>query len=162
MINKTLSYVFSLCLIGASLLLVQSANAQEEDSIKNLESQISVLKGRVIYVDFWASWCVPCRESFPWLNVMEAKYSDKGLTVISVNLDAQRSHAEDFLKEYPATFGVVYDPKGKVARKYQLRGMPSSFIVGRDGKVIESHVGFSKEKQHQYEQELREALGIKE
>ena len=72
---------------------------------------------KVIYVDFWASWCGPCRRSFPWLNHMQAKYGEKGFTVIGVNVDPSREDAQLFLDKYTATFPLVYDPDGELATR---------------------------------------------
>lgn len=128
------------------------------DTLSNFERQVASHKGKVIYVDFWASWCVPCRKSFPWMNDMQAKYADKNFTILSVNLDAQRNLAEEFLKETPAKFPIFYDPKGKVARAFKLKGMPSSFIINKKGEIVSSHVGFTEEKKQKYQQEILSLL----
>lgn len=117
-------------------------------------------KGKVVYLDFWASWCGPCRKSFPWMNAMEQKYAAQGLVVVSVNVDEKRADADAFLKAVPADFPVIFDPEGKLAEQYQLIGMPSSFIIGRDGKLLKSHQGFLDDSPVRYEAELRAALGM--
>lgn len=127
-------------------------------SLELLEQQLTKEQGKVIYIDFWASWCIPCRKSFPWMNDLTAKYKTKGLTIISINLDHSRALADEFLIENPANFPVIYDPKGLIARKYKLKGMPSSFIVNRKGKIVSAHVGFNQEKKLTYEQELKDLL----
>lgn len=99
-------------------------------------------RARLTYVDFWASWCGPCRQSFPWLNQMQARYGAKGLRVVGINLDAKTADAERFLKEVPATFEIAFDPQGISGRTYALKGMPSAVLLGADGKVIETHQGF--------------------
>ena len=118
-------------------------------------------KGKVIYLDFWASWCGPCRKSFPWMNNMQEKYFKQGLVIISVNVDNNKALAEEFLAEVPANFNVFYDPKGKVARKFKLKGMPSSYIIDRSGKIVSAHVGFTKSKKMKYEEELKTLLNEK-
>lgn len=140
-----------------SLVFFVSTTAYAEPTLA-LQKRLASLKGQVIYVDFWASWCGPCRKSFPWLNEMQANYGPQGLTVLSVNVDAKKSFALEFLEEFPANFDVIYDPKGKVARSYDLRGMPSSFIVDRQGTVVATHVGFNEQKKHQYETEIKNLL----
>ncbi|GLX84317.1 hypothetical protein tloyanaT_05690 [Thalassotalea loyana] len=140
-----------------SLVFFVSTTAHAEPTLA-LQKRLSSLKGQVIYVDFWASWCGPCRKSFPWLNEMQANYGPQGLTVLSVNVDAKKSFALEFLEEFPANFDVIYDPKGKIARSYDLRGMPSSFIVDRQGTVVATHVGFNEQKKHQYETEIKNLL----
>lgn len=114
--------------------------------------------GKVVVLDFWASWCVPCRRSFPWLNAMHAKYSDQGLVIIGVNLDMERGDAERFLEEYPADFSILYDENQDLARAYEVVAMPSSYVIGRDGKVAARHMGFKVRQQDEYESIMVEAL----
>ena len=111
-------------------------------------------KGQVIYLDFWASWCVPCRRSFPWMNAMQEKYGQQNFKVLSINLDAQADLAAKFLAKNPANFDIIYDPKGKIARYFKLKGMPSSYMINAKGKVVSAHVGFTDKKKAQYEQEI--------
>jgi len=107
-------------------------------------------KGQVIYLDFWASWCVPCRLSFPWMNELQAEYSGKGFTIVAVNVDHDAAAAQRFLEQAPASFKIVYDPSGKIAQKYPLKGMPTSFLIGRDGTVRFEHDGFSNAHRDEY------------
>jgi cytochrome c biogenesis protein CcmG/thiol:disulfide interchange protein DsbE len=116
-------------------------------------------RGKVVVVDFWASWCVPCRRSFPWLNEMRAKYGDKGLVIIGVNVDAERADAEKFLAGTPAKFDIVYDPKAELATENRVSAMPTSLVFDRSGKPISRHSGFQAEKIEEYERTLRDALG---
>ena len=74
--------------------------------------ELSKMKGKVVYVDFWASWCTPCRKSFPWMNDLHKKYKDQGLEVVAVNLDKSRAPIDEFLKKTPADFTIAYDPSG--------------------------------------------------
>ena len=106
------------------------------------ELNLAQYKGKVVYVDFWASWCVPCRHSFPWMNKMHNELTDKGLVVIGVNLDEEQTAADSFLKSIPADFKVIYDPKGDLATKYNVKGMPSAYIFDRSGKLVKTHIGF--------------------
>jgi cytochrome c biogenesis protein CcmG/thiol:disulfide interchange protein DsbE len=117
-------------------------------------------KGKVLVVDFWASWCVPCRRSFPWMNEMHSRYEDDGLVIIGVNVDRQSEDAATFLAKYPAKFDVVYDPEGALARKYGVEAMPSSIIFDRNGEVIDRHSGFKIKRQSEYEATLRAALEL--
>lgn len=98
--------------------------------------------GKVVYVDFWASWCGPCRESFPWMNDMLSRYADRGLQIVAVNVDAKSADAERFLAEVPAKFPVVFDAKGQTPAQYAIKGMPTSILVGRDGRVVMVHQSF--------------------
>lgn len=121
---------------------------------------LSAYKGKVVYLDFWASWCVPCRKSFPWLNELAKKYPDD-LVVVGINVDNERAAAMKFLEKYPASFPLVFDPKGTLATRFKLEGMPSSVLIGRDGNVAHRHVGFREEKKAEYEKTLIQLINAK-
>ncbi len=161
---STYKNIILLLFLFSFLSFIPTAFATEksnETTLQSFESLIASHKGKVIYLDFWASWCGPCRKSFPWINEMQQQYQQQGLVVISVNVDNQKSLAEEFLKETSANFAVFYDPKGKVARKFKLKGMPSSYLIDRSGKMVGTHVGFSKSKISHYEQEIKDLLNQK-
>ena len=128
--------------------------------IKNLPgiTQLGDLKGQVVYLDFWASWCKPCRKSFPWMNAIEEKFKHRGFKVISINLDKDSLLMDNFLIKYPAMFLVIQDPKATIADLYQIQSMPSSYIIDAEGYVAFSHVGFFEKKQLQYEKEIESLL----
>jgi thiol-disulfide isomerase/thioredoxin len=115
-------------------------------------------RGKVVLLDFWASWCEPCRHSFPWLSAMQEKYGPDGLVVIGVNVDRERAEADRFLASTPARFSLVYDPEGGLAAQYNLMGMPSSFLFDAEGRLVATHVGFRQNLREQREAELRAAL----
>ena len=119
---------------------------------------LAPVAGRVIWVDFWASWCVPCRRSFPWLNEMQSKYESAGLEIIGVNLDKDRALADAFLAEVPAKFGLRFDPKGALAKEFEVQSMPSSFLIDANGKVLAAHFGFRTADTAEYEQAIKKAL----
>ena len=123
--------------------------------------QLSDYHGKVLVLDFWASWCVPCRRSFPWMNEMQQKYGDDGLVIVGVNLDNDAADAAEFLKAYPADFTITYDPTRMLARDYAVEAMPSSFLIGRDGEIVERHLGFKVAKIDEYEAAIVSALGEK-
>ena len=99
-------------------------------------------RNQVVFVDFWASWCVPCRYSFPWMNEMHERYGKDGLKVIGINVDKDKAMAQKFLELIPATFDIAYDPEGEVADLYSLKVMPSSYLIDRDGNLVHAHKGF--------------------
>ncbi|GAA6134495.1 TlpA disulfide reductase family protein [Oceaniserpentilla sp. 4NH20-0058] len=138
------------------VLLVTSMPTHAEQWLNKFD--LSQYKNKVVYLDFWASWCGPCRKSFPWLNEIEEKYKNQGLVVIGVNLDTEQSLAKQFLKEVPANFRVFSDPDGKLAEKYKLIGMPSSFVIDGKGEVRHRHVGFKKNKTDEYEKSIESLL----
>lgn len=98
--------------------------------------------GQVVYLDFWASWCRPCAKSFPFLNQLHQDLQARGLKVIAVNLDETRADAEAFLRRYPAGFAVAADPEALCPPRYQVRGMPTSYLIDRRGRIREVHTGF--------------------
>jgi len=111
---------------------------------------LSPYKGKVVYLDFWASWCTPCRVSFPWMNEIQQVYADRGLVVIGVNVDHDRALADAFLQSSPARFKILYDPTGDIASQYEFKDMPTSILIGRDGKVRYEHYGFYTNREHSY------------
>lgn len=116
-------------------------------------------KGKLVLLDFWASWCVPCRRSFPWMNEMQEKYADEGLVIIAVNVDNDPSDAEEFLQKYPANFLIAYDDDRQLVRQYAIEAMPSSFLIDRDGTLVQNHLGFKVAKTDEYEAAIVAALG---
>ena len=115
-------------------------------------------KGKVVYLDFWASWCGPCRASFKWLNEAHEKYGTKGLVVIAINVDKEKELATQFLKENPAKFRIGYDPEGSVAQTYQLKGMPSSYMIDRKGQLRVTHAGYRLKDNAALEEEIKGLL----
>jgi cytochrome c biogenesis protein CcmG, thiol:disulfide interchange protein DsbE len=119
------------------------------------------LKGKVVYVDFWASWCGPCKQSFPFMNALQTKYRAQGLEIVAVNLDAKRDDANKFLTDVPAQFTVAFDAKGDSAKRFEVKSMPSSYVIGRDGKVAAVHKGFTAEDRNQLDAAIAQALAAK-
>ncbi|MDP9084928.1 MAG: TlpA family protein disulfide reductase [Pseudomonadota bacterium] len=122
---------------------------------------LSAYRGKVVYVDFWASWCGPCKQSFPWLDNLVREYSSQNFVVIGVNVDKDRAQAERFLHETPAEFSIVYDPKGELAAAYKVTGMPSGVLIDRAGRVRFQHAGFSGTQKGLYEEQLQTLLAEK-
>lgn len=104
---------------------------------------ISNYKGKVVYVDFWASWCTPCRASFSFMQEM-AELHGSSLVIAAINVDKSRSDASDFLEQFDINFPVFYDPLGQLAEAFDVKGMPSSYLYDREGQLIGAHVGFKK------------------
>lgn len=153
--------IFSKVILATVVSYCVSIPLTFADTLSNFEQQLTEYKGKVVYLDFWASWCVPCLRSFPWMNQLQQKYGDENFAVFSVNLDADKSFATAFLKETPANFTVFYDPKGDVAKAFKLRGMPSSYIINRAGEIVSAHVGFSDKKKIAYQVEIEKLLNNK-
>jgi len=117
--------------------------------------KLSDLKGQVVYLDFWASWCVPCRKSFPWMQQIQQKYRAQGLKIVAVNLDKDKKLADVFLNKFDVSFIIGFDPVGDSARAYKLQGMPSTYLIGRDGKLYGSHIGFREKDRAKLEHAIQ-------
>jgi thiol-disulfide isomerase/thioredoxin len=106
---------------------------------------LKALRGNVVFVDFWASWCAPCRESLPQLDGWHRELGGRGFSVLAVNVDTEQRKSLAFLKQKPVSYPVVYDPEGVWPEQYAIKGMPSAFLVDRQGRIHASYHGY-KEK----------------
>ena len=152
-----------ICIPVLMLFVSMQTHAAEKVSpelLQLLAKEGQMSSGDVVYVDFWASWCAPCRKSFPWMNEMLSKYQSQGFKVLAVNVDKERELADKFLSSIDINFPVFYDPEGKLAQQFKLKGMPSSFIVNSDGVILKAHKGFFDAKIDAYEQEIRDIVAI--
>lgn len=154
---KNILLAASLALFSAMCVAADGAPRFKLPSEKGIVD-LGKLRGQVVYVDFWASWCPPCQKSFPWMNEMHTKYRKKGLKIVAINVDDSREPIAKFLKRNPADFTIAYDPGGNTAKKYNLQGMPTSYIIDRKGKIQKIHVGFRKRDEAYLEKQLLAAL----
>ncbi|WP_284615614.1 TlpA family protein disulfide reductase [Aquabacterium humicola] len=113
---------------------------------------------KVLYLDFWASWCGPCRQSFPWMNELHERHRAAGLAIVAINLDARREDAQDFLDRLPPRFAIAFDPGGASAAAFGVKAMPSSFLVGPDRRVLHAHRGFRPADRADLERRIAAAL----
>ncbi len=102
------------------------------------------LRGKVVYLDFWASWCGPCRVSFPILNQLRKELGPKGFEVLAINVDEVESDANKFLSEVPVDFLIVRDDKATTPQTFGILGMPTAYLIDKQGTVREIHQGFRK------------------
>lgn len=119
---------------------------------------LAELKGQVVLLDFWASWCVPCRVSFPAVDALHKELGKKGFSAVAVNVDEQRKNADAFLEVRPHTMPVVFDPKGQAAEAFELKAMPSALILDRAGHVRFRHMGYTEKTIAQYRAEILQLL----
>jgi peroxiredoxin len=115
-------------------------------------------RGKIVYVDFWASWCGPCRQSFPWMNEMLGKYQAQGLEILAINLDTGRAEADEFLAKNPASFTVLFDPTATLPPQYGVKGMPTSYLIDASGEIILQHAGFNASHRESLEASIQQAL----
>ncbi|MEX0618890.1 MAG: TlpA disulfide reductase family protein [Pseudohongiellaceae bacterium] len=159
-------------LAGISLLLpVSSALAVEEGeqapdfTLPSIHSDgeaitLSKFRGKVVYVDFWASWCAPCLRSLPLYNELYSRYQEAGLEIIAVNIDNPIEDGQDFLIDTPLDFRIPSDIEGETPELYRVIGMPTSYLVDAEGTVRMVHVGFRDGDVEKIEAEIRDLLGI--
>jgi thiol-disulfide isomerase/thioredoxin len=153
LMSKSSSKLRNLALTGTLILFAFPGLAAATDKL-----QLDDYRGKIVVLDFWASWCAPCRHSFPWMNEIQEKYRDEGLVVIAVNLDNDIDAASQFLQEVPAAFLIAFDEDRSLVREYDVQAMPSSFVIGRDGEIIQNHLGFKVSKTAEYEAAIVAAL----
>ena len=99
-------------------------------------------RGKVVYVDFWASWCGPCRESLPLLSQMRREMKGQPFEILAINLDEEVKEGRLFLKKYPVSYPTLHDAAGKTPEVYGLKGMPTSYLIDKNGVVQAIHQGF--------------------
>ncbi len=161
--RRSFAVLFAVLLAGASAAAGPLKPGDPAPAFKLPASDGKVVslddfKGKVVLVDFWASWCGPCRQAFPALNDLYGQLKARGFEVIAVNLDEQRKDADEFLSTRPHELTVVFDPKGTSAASFRLGGMPSSFVIDRDGRVQFTHTGYTAATLAEYRREVLSLL----
>ena len=120
------------------------------------------LKGKIVVVDFWASWCGPCSDSFPAMEELSRRFRDKGVIFLAVNVDESRAAMDEFLKLHPVSFTIVRDAKKKLVAEVNIASMPTSFVLDREGRVLAIHKGFrGAETRQKYVKEIEDLLAAK-
>jgi len=133
-----------------------ACSAQSLDGARNVS--LADYRGKVVYLDFWASWCAPCRESFPFMNELQRDLADKGLQIVAVSVDKTAEDAKRFLARYPASFTIVLDAAANCPTAFRLEGMPSSYVIDRSGAVRAVHTGFHNSDRDEIRRQLVETL----
>lgn len=145
-------------LLAMGLMALTSGLALAQESLQAEDFDLANYSGKVVYVDFWASWCTPCRASFPFMADMAAEHGDK-LAIVAVNVDENRADADAFLNEFQTPFDIVFDQSGDLAAEFKVPGMPTSFLYDRSGTLIGQHVGFRKKDMEAIRQWIAENVG---
>jgi len=146
-----MSFLKSRCCLLLFALVATSLNAFTAPKVGDpvpdlaafkLEGTLPDLKGRVVLIDFWTSWCAPCKKSFPVMKELHEKFTARGFAIVAISVDEDKSAMDTFLKKNPVPFVTVRDPAGKTPEAFGADKMPTSFLVGADGRIISIHSGF--------------------
>jgi thiol-disulfide isomerase/thioredoxin len=144
--NSIIVYLLVLVFTSYTAYAAETGKAMPDCALsplgKSETASLKQFKGKVIYVDFWASWCGPCAKSFPFLNEMHQQLNDKGLQIVGVNLDEKPDDAKAFLAKYPSSFTIMADVSKQCAKDFDVKAMPSSYIIDQHGTVQHIHLGF--------------------
>jgi len=161
MTNKQLLASFLFIFGIASAALSNAADAAPDFTLKSTHGdnlRLSEHRGEVILLNFWASWCGPCRQEMPILNTLHQRYNKLGFSVVGVNVDKDSSLADKLLKDIPVTFAVLLDNTGAVSSSYNISAMPTSVLIDRDGNMRFLHKGYKPGYEQDYETEIKELL----
>lgn len=135
--------------ISAPLPLLENRKAGKTTSLEDY-------RGKLVYLDFWASWCGPCRKSLPILNEIRNEYASQGFEVIAINVDEKLSDALKFLDKYPVDYPILLDPKGTQPQAYKVQGMPTAYLIDEKGNIIYKHKGFKKKDRKKIEKLIQQ------
>ncbi len=159
-LSKTLiptSFYLFLCVVPTAMADTPEGAAPDftlkSESGENL--RLSDLRGEVVMINFWASWCGPCRQEMPLLNELYTQYKPLGFTILGVNVEENSQKAKDLLKNIPVTFPVLFDNESKVSKLYDVVAMPSTVLVDRDGNMRYIHHGYKPGFEEQYQDQIR-------
>ncbi len=127
-------------------------------SREGVNIKLSELRGQVVMVNFWASWCGPCRQEMPLLQQLFDRYQSLGFSLLGVNVDEDKKAADKMLSDLPVSFPILYDDRSQVSKEYQVKAMPSTFMVDRDGRIRYLHKGYKPGYEEEYQQQIRKLL----
>ena len=161
--SRTLIALIASLFIIASLYAVEEGELAPDFTLADIEQgkpafTLSDLRGKVVYLDFWASWCAPCLKSLPLYNELHAKYQSQGFEVVGINIDNPIEDGLDFLLDTPLDFKIPVDPDGEVPTLYDVFGMPTSYLIDREGVVRLVHMGFRDGDMEIIEEEIIDML----
>ncbi|MFT3929965.1 MAG: TlpA disulfide reductase family protein [Spongiibacteraceae bacterium] len=160
---KTFSRVFYAIFVStvAAVSLSGATETAPDFTLKSTQGdnvRLSEHRGEVLLVNFWASWCGPCRQEMPLLDSLQQRYSKLGFNVVGVNVDKDSALANKLLKDIPVTFPVLLDNTGAVSASYNVSAMPTTVLIDRDGNVRYLHKGYKPGYEQDYEQQIKELI----
>lgn len=155
LLRTTLTTLLAAAAFGAN------ADAAPDFTLKSNSGdnlRLSEHRGEVILLNFWASWCGPCRQEMPHLDALQKKYEALGVNVVGVSVDDDPEKANHLLKEIPVTFPVLYDTESQVSAAYKVAAMPTTVLIDRDGNMRYLHKGYKPGYEQQYEQQIKQLI----
>jgi peroxiredoxin len=154
MTSKFLALIVACATLPGSASANRPAPKLELPAVDGTTIRLSDLRGKVVLVDFWASWCIPCKASFPALDGLYRELHDRGLEVLAVNVDERRRDADAFLAGRSPAMTVLFDPRGAMPSAFNVRAMPSSAVIDRAGNIRFTHEGYSNKTLESYRREI--------
>jgi peroxiredoxin len=161
-IYRTAKSTFVLLLLGTLLLPGFTARAVDgaapDFTLQSRSGEtvsLSQLRGQVVMINFWATWCGPCREEMPHLEALHQRYDALGFKLLGVNVEENSSDAAEWLQETPVSFSILYDPENSVSELYDVVAMPSTVIVDRQGNIRFLHHGYQAGYENEYQTQIR-------
>ena len=158
LLAKRISYMFAAMLLATVAVAGSSSGPAPDFSLQSLDGstvRLSDLKGQVVLINFWATWCAPCREEMPLLDAIYQKYNRLGVELLGINVEDDASGAQKYLNETPVTFPILFDPDCRVSKQYQVKAMPSTILVDRHGNVRHIHYGYKPGYENDYQDQIR-------
>ena len=161
---KFKSLSFAVACLAMALIAANFVNAEEfgeaapDFTLKSRSGEnlrLAEQRGNIVLVNFWASWCGPCREELPKMEELQQNYQDLGFTVLAVNVDDHPSKADVLLDDVKVTFPVLYDTQGHVSQQYDVSAMPTTVIIDRDGNARLTHKGYKSGDEVKYEKAIK-------
>lgn len=148
-------------LLGCIAVTVNANDAAPDFALKSTQGsniRLSEHRGEVILLNFWASWCGPCRQEMPQLDALQQRYSKLGFSVVGVNVDKDSALANKLLKDIPVSFPVLFDDTGAVSANYNVSSMPTTVLIDRDGNMRYLHRGYKPGYENDYEKQIKELI----
>ena len=158
--GAALLVITSLFLVG-NLQAASLSGPAPDFTLKAMDGKnvkLSELAGNVVLINFWASWCGPCREEMPLLNDLHNKYEALGFTVLGVNVEEQAAPAIGFINKSPVDFPILFDSKNSVSQAYKVVAMPTTIVVDRDGNIRYEHKGYKSGDEKKYRKMVKKLV----
>jgi peroxiredoxin len=161
--NPVTAIALTLALSGAALTVqAEPVNTPAPDFTLESRSGDNIRledhRGEVVMLNFWASWCGPCRQEMPLMDDIYSRYQDLGFTILAVNVDENRDEALRFLESVPVNYPILYDPESSVSELYEVPAMPTTVMIDRDGQARYIHYGYKPGYETEYEAQIRELV----